>query len=94
MLFIDSVTVRDTYLIHHKGILGELECRLWNSQLLLWGFFVSSTWNLVTLTFERFVTARVCGKVMFSHCLSVRAINFECLEIDHFEVKAILESNG
>ena len=54
MLFIDSVTVGDTYLIHHKGILGELECRLWNSQLLLWGFFLSSTWNLVTLTFERF----------------------------------------
>ena len=54
MLLLTTVTIRDTHAIHHDGILGELECRLWNTQALLWGLFKSSTWNLVALTIERY----------------------------------------
>ena len=36
------------------GILRELFCRLWLTNWPLWGVFVSSTYNLVALTFERY----------------------------------------
>ena len=36
-----------------NGILGQLECSVWNSCFLLWGGLVASTWNLVSLTVER-----------------------------------------
>ena len=34
---------------------SELTCRLWYSQVLLWGMFTSSTYNLISLTFERYL---------------------------------------
>ena len=37
---------------------------------------------LCTLNLRIAVTARVCGKVMFSYCLSVQAKTFECLDIE------------
>ena len=54
MTLLSSIlTVGDPYAVHGTGILTELECLVWNTRILLWGFFVSSTWNLVALTFER-----------------------------------------
>ena len=53
LLLLVTVTVRDAYLIHSSGIFGSIECRLWNTEFLLWGLFLSSTWNIVSLTFER-----------------------------------------
>ena len=38
-----------------EGVRGELQCRWWNSRLFLWGFLVSSTYNLVCMTVERWV---------------------------------------
>ena len=38
-----------------EGVLGWMECYLWKTEFLLWGLNVSSTWNIVTLTIERFV---------------------------------------
>ena len=52
-LLLVTLLIRDTHVIHQTGVLGEIECRVWNSQAILWGLFDSSTWNLVTLTFER-----------------------------------------
>ncbi len=37
------------------GAGGALLCTLWVSQFLLWGFFVSSTFNLVAVTLERYL---------------------------------------
>jgi hypothetical protein len=34
---------------------SEVYCRVWRSQTFLWGFFVSSTYNLVALTVERYL---------------------------------------
>ena len=53
VLCLATVAVRDTRVVQNGGILGELQCRLWNTKFLMWGLFKSSTWNLVTLTFER-----------------------------------------
>ena len=53
ILLTSTLTVTDTHTLHNDGILGEIECRLWNTKLFLWGFFISSTWNMVSLTFER-----------------------------------------
>ena len=37
-----------------SGTVGEIICRLWTSNCLLWGFFTSSTYNLVALSLERY----------------------------------------
>ena len=53
VLLLTTLTIKDHFKIHNNGILGWMECRLWNTKSLLWGLFKSSTWNLVALTFER-----------------------------------------
>ena len=68
MFLISTVTITDVYQIHNTGILGWIECHLWNSEFVYFGLFVSSTWNIVVLTIERFVTVRnQVAKVMFLH---------------------------
>ena len=37
------------------GLLAEIYCRFWMSKSLLWGLFTSSTYNLLLLTFERYL---------------------------------------
>ena len=44
-----------------EGVLGWMECHLWKTEFLLWGLNVSSTWNIVTLTIERFVEYFLLG---------------------------------
>ena len=55
LLLLVTLTIKDKYLLRNTGLLGEIECRLWNTELFLWGLFDSSTWNLVVLTIERLV---------------------------------------
>ena len=55
ILLTSTLTVTDTHSLYNDGILGEIECRLWNTQMFLWGFLTSSTWNMVSLTFERYI---------------------------------------
>ena len=38
------------------GIAGELYCRLWGSHFLLWSLLISSSYSLMALTFERYVS--------------------------------------
>ncbi len=47
---------------------GQLLCKFWQSKLFLWGFLVSSTYNLVALTVERWleVVHPIWHKVSFS----------------------------
>ena len=37
------------------GVAAELFCRLWLTQILLWGLIISSTYNLMAISFERYV---------------------------------------
>ena len=53
VLLLTTLTIRDTYSLHNDGILGTIECVMWNTKFMLWGLFASSTWNIVALTFER-----------------------------------------
>ena len=55
VLLLSTLTVKTTFYMRHSGILKYLECVVWNTYLPLWGLLVSSTWNLVALTFERYV---------------------------------------
>ena len=61
-LLVSTVTIIDYYKIHNTGILGWMECHLWNNELLPFGFFLSSTWNIVVLTVERFVSLKVLNR--------------------------------
>ena len=55
ILLLKTLTVKNTNFIHNSGLHGEIECRLWNTELFLWGLIDSSTWNLVQITIERLV---------------------------------------
>ena len=50
---ITTTYIHDTSLVHGE-LNQELFCRLWMTNLPLWGIFVSSTYNLVAVTFERY----------------------------------------
>ena len=54
MLFLLGVTVEDPSQIKSDGIRGQLECLLWNTEFLQWGFFFASSWNIVAITVERY----------------------------------------
>ena len=54
MLLLTTQFLKDAYHTVNDGILGDLECGIWNSKLFIWGPLVSSTWNLMCLTIERF----------------------------------------
>ena len=53
LLLLISLTINDIYSVGADGILGDLECSIWNAEMFLWGGLVTSTWNLVCLTGER-----------------------------------------
>lgn len=53
MLVALSLSVINGDETYSSGWLAHLECKLWNSQALLWGPFMSSTCNLICLTVER-----------------------------------------
>ena len=53
ILLLTTLTRKDTYYTVNDGVLGDLECGLWNTRVFLWGTLLASTWNLVCLTVER-----------------------------------------
>ncbi len=55
ILFSMSLSVINGEEMHSTGWLAQLECKLWNSQVLLWGPLLSSSCNLACLTLERYV---------------------------------------
>ena len=59
VLLMSSLTLENTGRIHSKGILGELECRLWNTEFFLWALFCASTWNIVAMTIERYLSPQL-----------------------------------
>ena len=59
VLLLSTTTITDFNKAHNPGFLGWIECYLWNSEFLSFGLFLSSTWNIVVLTVERFVIQRM-----------------------------------
>ena len=53
VLLLTTITVKDVQQTHNNGLLGDIECAIWNSRVFLWGTLLSSTYNLVCLTVER-----------------------------------------
>ena len=53
VLLLITLTITDVYSLYNDGILGVIECTMWNSKFLMWGFFLSSTINIVAVTIER-----------------------------------------
>lgn len=43
------------YEVGMKGLAGDVYCRLWLNSILLWGMLVSSTYNLIAITIERYM---------------------------------------
>ena len=54
MLLLGFTTVSDNK-IDFAGFRADALCKLWYTKLFLWSLLVSSTWNLVILTIERWV---------------------------------------
>ena len=53
VLLLVTLSIKDTYSTRNTGILGFIEGAMWNNQFLLLALFVSATWNIVIMTFER-----------------------------------------
>ena len=53
ILLLTTLSITDSEALRNTGLIASIECRLWNTQFLLWGLFLCSTWNIVVLTFER-----------------------------------------
>lgn len=52
-----SLALMAIHLSHNEnlsGMSGQVFCKVWLSQWLIWGSFMASTYNLVALTLERF----------------------------------------
>lgn len=54
-LFFNTIFQNNPNAVYQPGnIVDEILCRVWYSQLPVWGLLDSSTYNIVTLTFERY----------------------------------------
>ena len=53
VLLLITLTISDAYSLYNDGILGTIECVMWNTKFLMWGLFLSSTINIVAVTIER-----------------------------------------
>ena len=51
-----ATTVTNKSVDDLSGISGEIYCRLWLSDLFLWCFLVASSYTLMALTFERYMS--------------------------------------
>ena len=54
VLLLSTLTIKDPYQVWNTGILASLECRLWNTEFLLWSLFISSTYHMIMMTVERY----------------------------------------
>ena len=48
-------TARITPLENYHGVLGYMNCFFWQTKIILWILLLCSTYNLVVLTFERYM---------------------------------------
>ena len=55
LLLVSTRTITDFKKVYHTGIIGWMECHIWKTEFIHYGLFLSSTWNIVILTIERFV---------------------------------------
>jgi hypothetical protein len=49
-----SIPADRTIFINLSGVWGDILCKLWLGKVFMWSLFVSSTYNLLVLTFERY----------------------------------------
>jgi len=68
-MLIPASLFRAELLPRMDGVAAELFCRLWLTQILLWGLIISSTYNLMAISFERYVaiTHPLWHMTSFSH---------------------------
>ncbi len=52
--FLFIATANGNSYVPFEGIMGDLYCKIWSTKLFLWGLMLSSTYNLVILTVERY----------------------------------------
>jgi 7 transmembrane receptor (rhodopsin family) len=54
-LFFTTMFPDDLHLLTPGNVADEMLCRLWYTKLPLWSMLVSSTYGILTLSFERFL---------------------------------------
>ena len=59
VLLSSTLTIKDPYQVRNTGFLGSLECRLWNTQFLMWSLFIASTYHMIIMTVERYKYSRL-----------------------------------
>ena len=55
VFLLQSLFNKKDNIMDNSGILGFLECMFWHPAFFFWTFSVSSTYNIVTMTIERYV---------------------------------------
>jgi 7 transmembrane receptor (rhodopsin family) len=51
-----SLEYNQSKLLQRKRLLDEILCRIWYSKAPLWGLLISSTYGIVALSFERYLS--------------------------------------
>ncbi len=77
VVLIFSANVKST--VPWPGLLGDIYCKIWQTKLFLWGFLVSSTYNLVALTIDRFL--KVCKPVWHRMTFHPRQVKLSILTV-------------
>lgn len=54
VFMIVSIPANRKIFVNLSGVGGDLLCKFWLGKVFMWSLFVSSTYNLVVLTFERY----------------------------------------
>ena len=78
LVLILSVVFQDNGAIL-SGSSGYFICRVWYSKALLWGFFNVSTFNLLSVTLERYLA--IVYPIQYKNYVSAKTANVVCLFI-------------
>ena len=76
--------------------LSEIFCRFWGSQVFLWSFYISSTYNIVVLTIERYlkIVHPVLHKVSFTRYKAKALLAFVWLFGISFELAYVVPTSA
>ena len=82
--------------LQQKGFKDELFCKLWRSQILLWGMMTSSTYNLMAISIDRYmaIVHPVWHKVSFTKAKANASIVFIWMFGVAFSASFVIPTSG
>ena len=95
LLLIFSVTFEDDGRTYHT-LLDDLKCRIWFTRFPSWSLFTSSTYNLIMLTIERYLSIihPIWHKMKFTKKMVIASILFVWLFGASFNAALLFPTSG